>query len=622
MNTNDTNGIKDINSNNIDINEYKSFVIKNIDEMKIEILKHILLEKNINLNTKDLGYNELKKHVKQHVDMGVFKEIEKEEEDALKEIQTFLEKLENSEPATAKKILNDFAKNVVKPTAKTAAIFGLSRILFDAMAFFMPSPVRTITGVAALGATAFKGIKGQIEKFKNEKAEQYNNVLHTLEKTDGNQKFSPIQIAKIKDFLTLKGVKFNTYEDMMIEIEKLNNKDKLSLINEINDAGKNKIDINAAVKKERKLQKAKKGKNNLLKLGLTGALGLVLGDLDKEVVDLVNPLVSKEEAEEIYKARTLYTDKHLPQKSLVPKGLLASSAIPLLTNTVNFIAKAFSKKKKNEEVFKKEGDNKFTDFQKIAFETLRNELLAIHPEDAETIKNINTLNEFKEYTSKMPKDDIKSITNSIVKLNNISKSKDVKEHIKEVGKLFGNSALLAGNSILAYQILLFLKNSLFLGLPSNEQPKPENGTPKPQEEPAYATSGEEVFSATKATEKNPYILHTPKREKNLDVRGVPVPQISESKTPLDNIAPGTVPSATEANRIVSDSQIPRTTNPAHIPDPAINEPLIDPFKGETITNNHEMENWSQLSNLSRVGILEILSALIARSKTHGLDMAR
>ncbi len=523
-------------------NEMKELIQRDMKDVKLDVLKSILREKNIDFDDSISSYEELKKSVKASVGMEKFSEIATEEEVNNKEITQFLSALENDGAITPQKLFNDFKNMVIKPTAKSVATIGLSRALFDAMVF-LPSPVRTIAGVAALGATVFKGVKGQLDKFRAQETERYDNVLETLKTKkdeDGNavlKEYSSAQIAEINKFLEEKGVETKdiSYNSMSAEVDKLKNKDKLELINRINDVSDNKLDIKDELRKERKIQKAKAGKKNLLRFGLGAALGIVGANLDKEVVDLVNPLVSREAAEATYQMRTGYSPIHDPVRSLVPYGLLGTSAVSLLTNMVGFIGKTVKDRKDSKNYIQKEGDVKLSTNQKLVLDILKTKLLEGHPEDKDKIGDISTLNEFKSYTSGISKKEQDSMKDLIVKLNTIVKSKDAKTQATELAKMLGNSALLAGNSILAYQILLFLKNNLVLWPPTLGGGAPGQGELQPQKQPAYATATENAYATNPATES---VVSTVPATQPV-MQPTPVP----GKTPVTNpgLSPAPVP---------------------------------------------------------------------------------
>ena len=517
--------------------EMKEFIERDIADIKTDTFKSILREKNIDFDDSITKYDDLKKSVRNSVDSKVFSEICAEEEENQKEITEFLSVLENDGDLTPKKLLNDFNNMVVKPTAKSVATIGLSRVLFDAMVF-LPSPVRTIAGVAALGTTIFKGVKGQLDKFRAQETERYDNVLEKLrthKDEEGNvvsKEYSSAQTAEILKFLSEKGVKTEdeSYNSMNAEVAQLKNKDKLALIKRINEVSGDKLDIDDELRKERKMQKAKAGKKNILKVIAGAALGIVGANLDKEVVDLVNPLVSRESAEMTYQMRTGFSKEHNPLQNLIPYGLLGTSAVSLISNLVGFIGKSLKDRKASKEFVEKEGDAKLTDNQKLVLGILKTKLLENHPEDEEKIGGINTLNEFKAYTKDIPKAEKQSMTDLIVKLNNIVKSKDAKTQAVELAKILGNSALLAGNSILAYQILLFLKNKLILGAPGVGQGTPGQEELQPEKQPAYATAKEPAYATNPA--KEPATSTVPAME--------PVPVQNPVTNPAPAPNPGTI----------------------------------------------------------------------------------
>ncbi len=483
------NGINQLSEK--DMADMKELIQRDVKDVKLDVLKNILREKNITFDDSVAKYEDLRKSVRGSVDEKTFSEICAEENTSNNEITKVLTALENDGSFNPQKFLNDLKDMVVKPTVKSVATIGLSRVLFDAAVFFLPSPVRTIVGAAALGTTVFKGVKGQLDKFRTQETERYNNVLETLrsQKDDeGNvvsNEYSSAQVAEITKFLSEKGVetKDMSYNSMSTKVDELKNKDKLELINRINEASGSKLDIKDELRKERKIQKAKAGKTNLLKFGLGAALGIVGANLDKEVVDLVNPLVSREAAETTYQMRTGFSEVHDPTRSLIPYGLLGTSAVSFISNLAGFFIKSRKEKKESKAYLEKEGNAKLTDNQKLILDILKTKLLQNHPEDKDKIGDISTLNEFKSYTSGIPKNEQQDMKATIVKLNNIVKSKNAKEQAVELAKMLGNSALLAGNSVLAYQILLFLKKSLILGAPTVE-----GGTPQRRITTRKATS--------------------------------------------------------------------------------------------------------------------------------------
>ena len=108
-----------------------------------------------------------------------------------------------------KRLLNLINEKIISPTAKSVAVIGISRAMFDAL-LFLPSTARTIVGVSSVGIKAFKDYKGQLAKKKQEIGKQYDQLLEKMEtKTDkdGNvieKKFSKKEIEIIKAFFSKK----------------------------------------------------------------------------------------------------------------------------------------------------------------------------------------------------------------------------------------------------------------------------------------------------------------------------------------------------------------------------------------------------------------------------------
>ena len=335
------------------------------------------------------------------------------------------------------------------------------------------------------------------------------------------------------------------YSNIKTSIKDLKHGDKLKLAKEINEVSDNKLDINHELRKERRAQKAGKSKGKL-KAILTGAgIGVLLANLDKETFSLISPLIPKDLTEKIYQSRTLYTDNHVLANNLIPKGLIGGSALVLAMNTFRAIAKSFSSRKIAKQKIKAEGNAKLSDNQKIALQILKNKLIAKHPENQEKIQAFDTLNDLKDYMDSLPKNEQKDATNDIVKLNKVVNQKSKKEKAKEVGKILGNSLLLAGDSMAAYQLLLFLKGKFLF------KPNSKENAPEPEPEPAPETVNETVTSPSTntATQTNPNVETMPAPE--------PTPNPVPTPTPVPQPVPAPLKPPTV--EITSNSSLPNET---------------------------------------------------------------
>lgn len=117
-----------------------------------------------------------------------------------KEIHDFIKVLESGGPLTLQKTINTFNEKVLRPSAKFATTYLISRALFDSM-LFLPFPVRTIVGVASLGIDIThitsvspekmeKGrIRKSIDRANNYETERVDAVFASLSPIDGKNAY-------------------------------------------------------------------------------------------------------------------------------------------------------------------------------------------------------------------------------------------------------------------------------------------------------------------------------------------------------------------------------------------------------------------------------------------------
>lgn len=108
---------------------------EDMDNVKLKVLEQILREKDIAFDSEIKDYKVLKKSLKQNVSKNTLAEINKEEELARKEIHDFIKVLESGGPLTLQKTINTFNEKVLRPSAKFATTYLISRALFDSMLF-------------------------------------------------------------------------------------------------------------------------------------------------------------------------------------------------------------------------------------------------------------------------------------------------------------------------------------------------------------------------------------------------------------------------------------------------------------------------------------------------------
>ncbi len=479
--------------------EINSLIKEDLKNLDIELLKQILLENNIDYDNKLTSYKDLKKQLSSTLPREEFKKIEEQEKAAQKEIIEFMNEIQAGGPKTLLTSLNNISNKFVIPAAKTVATLGISRILFDAM-LFLPCPVRTIAGATTVLGTTLVSKIAYAKHKREEKSKQYDKLLDELaEVKDENGKvieehFFPEQTKIIEDFFHEKGkdIKIIPYSNMMNEIHKLKNKDKLKLIEELNESLHNKIDINKELSRGRIKKRLKSVVSGIEKTALCVGVGMILSNLDKEIFNLALINLPEETKSSMFKARVT--------NQSVPKGLIAGAGIMGVRSLILSGINNFSNRNKIQQKDEKDENKKLNTNQKIAFEILKNREIYRHPEKEKEIREISTLGDYKKYVESLPIADQKEQINLSEKIKDMLDKKDAKEVAGSLGKVLGNSISLAGKSMLLYQLLLHLQ---LIVSPQNQNENSQENNPQPQEEtvPEMATEHSPETSLSHETSK-------------------------------------------------------------------------------------------------------------------------
>ena len=463
-------------------NELNELVREDLKSLEVDLLKQILLENGIEFDNQISDYQELKKNLKATADKDTIRKIEEQENQSRKELSEFIREIQVASPQTAKTIVSNFSERFAKPATKAIATLGISRLLFDAM-LFLPCPLRTITGATTLIGTTLISKIAHAKQKREEQSKQYDSIIDELAKTrdkDGKvleDHFFAEQVEVIEKFFAKNNKKIETipYSNMMNEIYSLKNKDKLKLINELIASLNGKIDINKELAKDRRKKMLKSIVKGIESTVSTLGIGMLLSNLDKEIVDLVNIFLPEETRHSKYTSRVT--------NGTQPKGLFAGMGIMGIATLVTSGIKAFSEKHKVEQRAEENAEKEFSTNQKILFNIIRNRELYAHPERSEEILKISTLSELKQYTKTLPLEEQKAQMNLTEDLKSIVDKKSIKDTAKSLGKTLVDSAKLAGKSMLLYQVLLHLQ---FILSPKNL------GSKSPKEEPQEETASERV----------------------------------------------------------------------------------------------------------------------------------
>ena len=468
-------------------------VKEDFQQLKYEILTRILRENDIEFDQNIKNYDELAKILNETLPQEQIQDIFEQEKAINEEIKNFITDIRNNGQITPELMFEKINGKVLTPIAKSVVMIGISRAIFDAM-LFLPVQGRVIVGVAEIGRHVFKGVKGFIDKKRQEKSEQLDKIVDKMqvkEDKDGKiiqEKFLHEELEIIKKYLNENKIEYNenSYIDIINGIKSLKNEEKINLLKEIATKRNDGTDINHEMSKERKKFKISKFFSNIgKKVAYIGGI-VLLSNLDKEFGDLINPTVPENITEEIFKNRTGYkTKKLLPSK---PFGMFTAFATSLAVNIIGGTKAIISEFKQSA----KHSDVEFDSNKKVVFEVIRNRLLALEPERAKEIEEISTISELKNFSLDMPKEKQRIQNDYLSKLQNIMNKNDNSTKTKELAKMLKNSAFLAADSMAIYQALLFLKG-LPLTINQNSQNNSNNLRPEPETVPATDIEQTEVF---------------------------------------------------------------------------------------------------------------------------------
>ncbi|MBQ3409224.1 MAG: hypothetical protein IJH12_08495 [Clostridia bacterium] len=529
-----------------------SIIESNSDDIKYKILATILTEKGIAYDSNITSYNALKKYAKENLSKEDYKNVISEEEESRKEVADFAKELEAGGPYSVDRFVRGLKTNFLRPAAQNALMLIISRALFDA-ALFLPTPVNAILGVASLGTTILRGPAKLLAEKKKKQAEMYDAILEDIETKrdeDGlttEKRFSQHEIDTINEFFRKKEMKkdifhlnkideykdieFESYREMKAKIALLKNKDKYELIKELNKLSETEDRIAKQISKQDKLRKVKTAGKVVGNIGLGLGVGVLMSNIDKEIQPLIKLPIPKRIVRKIFQNRTYYESNEFIKSFADAIGFKSAIGFSVVKNAILGSIKAFSQSRESKKRAEQDANAELTINQKLVFEIVKHDALHKHPESVDEINELATLGELKNYLNNLPtnekKDSVKLLDNLIGEIE----KRDAKDVIKDLGNTLGNSVLLAGNSILLYEIILALHHGLHLT--PIAKPKPEQD-PEPEPEPVPVTAKEREPNSVPAPESDPVTVHVPEHEQNPSMvpENIPEPVTSPA---LDSI---------------------------------------------------------------------------------------
>lgn len=502
-------------------------------DVRYKMLYTILTEEGIDFNSEIKTYEELKKSLEKTLPRNEYKKIIDEEAEAQKEVTNFIKEIEVGGPNTIDKFVRELKTNFLRPAAQNAIMLILSRALFDA-ALFLPSPVNIVAGAVTLGTTILTGpAKLLIEKHAKQ-TKQYDGILEDIEtKRDENgltteKRFSQQEIDVINTFFKekeskkihlnksymdeYKDIEFGSYSEMKAKISKLGNGDKFKLIGELNKLNDTEGKLAMQIAKQEITRKASTAAKVVGDVGLGLGVGVLMSNIDKEIQPLIEFLIPKKIVRSIFQNRTYYKSDDFIRSFSDAIGLNHAVGFSVVKDAVLSTINAFRQSSESKKRAEQDKDAKLLPQQKMIFEIVKHDALHKHPESVDEIKEIATLGELREYLHSLPVSEQKDSTKLLENLVKDVNRKDKKALFKELGTTLGKSVLLAGNSILLYEILLALHGSIPLLFGARGE---QDSNPQQQEEPAYANEPQHQPVNSNVPQESPAIEGIPANEPNI-----------------------------------------------------------------------------------------------------------
>lgn len=230
--------------------DFKQGLKNDLQSLNVIMLKTILANKKIEFNPEIDDFNELKKSAYKKMTRREKIAVKKELLDAQKELNEILEDMKGASNSKFQNVLGKLEKNLALPAAKAAGLAITTAAIYNAL-MFLPTPVRTITGVVGMTRAVYKGSKAALKQRRENIGKRYDKIISKLEiKRDINDKiidsrFSNEEIEVIKRYFERYNTEIDVsnYDNLRASIKGLNNKRKLELINKLNDIRDDKLDI-------------------------------------------------------------------------------------------------------------------------------------------------------------------------------------------------------------------------------------------------------------------------------------------------------------------------------------------------------------------------------------------
>lgn len=262
-----------------EVKQLKNNVTKDIQDLNLAILKSILVKEKIEFNPQIQDYKELKKSVYKNLSKEEKQKIEDKLKDIQYEINSTLSEMKDLSTPKLKKFFENINSQILSPIARSALVGIMSTVMYNGL-MLIPNPIRTIVGVAGTTRAIYKGSKAILKRKREQIGKRYDNLIEKLEvEKDGkgniiDTRFSAEEIKLIKTYFEKinKNVDISNYEHMRQQIKELNNTEKFSLINSLNNRKVIPIDIENELKGMKKAEK-----KGILKSIVEGAMVGIAG---------------------------------------------------------------------------------------------------------------------------------------------------------------------------------------------------------------------------------------------------------------------------------------------------------------------------------------------------------
>lgn len=270
--------------------EFIQRIRDDVKDIKLDLLKNILANEGIAFNPAITNYKELKKDTFKTLSKAQKKKIEYQLQKGQDEIIDVIDSIDDNSSTNLQKFLTQLYENVVSPTAKGALLAVTSKIVYSALVT-LPTPIRTITGIAGFTGAIYKGSKLILKNRKKKESKICDNIfrkLETVKDEDGNildTRFKEEERKLIKEYFSNKGKEISEKNfDIQKEIQRLNNTEKIELINIINNYKGNPLDISKELKDERKQEKINGIKSIIEGIGMGVAVGSFANSIDETLI--------------------------------------------------------------------------------------------------------------------------------------------------------------------------------------------------------------------------------------------------------------------------------------------------------------------------------------------------